>query len=229
MLKFEIIDFNTNKCKAVVKSDKTNDKAKTPLPTIGACIDKLSNASIKDIQTVLKQKGVYSGPIDGQNNAAFNTVITSSIRDNKITTDANCNYISDNLINSTLADLFKVVIASPVNLNNNNSNVIDINGNPIDINQQQSIARSLFKTPTQKEFAAFAIDSEFKVASSDITKYINSPLDLINKDAFIYIGNTTQGYPMFNKTNNYLYPEYVTSGRYIAKPSTNGKVDLIKL
>jgi hypothetical protein len=231
MLKFEIIDFNTNKCKAVVKSDKTTDKANAQLPTIGACIDKLSTASIRDIQTVLKQKGVYSGPIDGQNNAAFNTIITSRIRDNNITTDASCNYISGDLINQSLADLFRVIIPSPINLNNNNSNVIDINGNPIKpltIQEQAKIASNKFdKSKAQKDFALFAIDINYVVGVKDVINTVgeeNIKDRDINIEIIKYIGNEENGFPVFKGYNQEQTIIYI--GRYIFIPNTDGSISI---
>ena len=113
MLKFEIIDFGSNnKCK-VEPTKKTTNKTNDLLPTIGSCIDKLDTVSIKNIQTVLKNKGMYLGPINGQMNAILNLNLDSIVKDKSVTADSSCRFLSGNYINTSLSDLLNTILDNP--------------------------------------------------------------------------------------------------------------------
>lgn len=243
MLKFEIIDLTTgtNICKSAIKADVggllSNAQLNTNKNTFGKKIDNLTTQEVRDIQTVLNKKGLYTGPIDGQNNAPFQSVIDTVRKQFNIDIDSNGIYTgvsqsdtnSPNKNSSDLARLLDVVIDNPINPSINTPPII------VSINQQANIAKNQFTTSNQKAFANFAIDINNAVGVPDlinavgISNLINK--DILNKEEILqYKGNNNNNLPIFEANNGPFFPDYKSdNGLYIFTPNKDGTIKVDKI
>jgi len=238
MLKFEIIDLTQATCKSISNKTDNNTNKTSPI-TFGKKIDQLTNQEIIDIQKVLNKKGLYRGPINGQNTAAFQSVIDFVRRQFNVDVDNNGIYTgtsqsdknSPNKNSTDLARLLDVIIDNPglstntnissnttTNTSNNSNNTeLTPSNNPTPIQQQAQINRSQYSKDFSNKFLT-SINNRQTVSATDINKYFNYP-PFKNQDIYVtYLGS--------NKTNKSILEIKSTTtglriGTYIAIPDGN--------
>lgn len=232
MLKFEIIDLTTgtNTCKSAVRPDVGGllSNAQINTNTFGKKIDNLTTQEVRDIQKVLNKKGLYTGPIDGQNTAAFQSVINSLKGQFKLDVNSNGIYTgvsqsdtnSPNKNSTDLARLLDVIIDNPTNntINDNTNNKIPtpptiIKGSVV---EQLNTARLFLNVngSTLPQFYNTVINKDLQPTINDLKPYSSNIINIQNRQdisgntKITYIGNKTLNnaeYGLFNIGDSLYY------------------------